>query len=138
MLGDENYKVPEIMRPYKSGQPVKKIVLPDEFEDSKLGLHWQWNHNPVDEAWNLTERPGFLRLKTSRVVPNLYLAPNTLTQRMEGPACSGYICMDLKKMKDGGIDVVASYVFWIHHEEEQGTFDFSGNKNIRRFVISNQ
>ena len=41
---------------------------------------------------------------------------------------------ELKKMKDGGIDVVASYVFWIHHEEEQGTFDFSGNKNIRRFV----
>lgn len=41
---------------------------------------------------------------------------------------------ELKKMKEGGIDVVASYVLWIHHEEEQGTFDFSGNKNIRRFV----
>ena len=40
-------------------------------------------------------------MKTSRVVPNLYLAPNTLTQRMEGPICSGYICMDLTKMKDG-------------------------------------
>lgn len=101
MLGDENYKVPDIMRPYKSGQPVKKIVLADEFEDSKLGLHWQWNHNPVDKAWSLTENPGALRLKTSRVVPNLYLAPNTLTQRMEGPQCSGYICMDLSKMKDG-------------------------------------
>ena len=101
MLGDENYKVPDIMRPYKSGQPVKHIVMPDEFDGTKLGLHWQWNHNPVDKAWSLTERPGFLRLKTSRVVPNLYLAPNTLTQRMEGPACSGCICMDLSKMNDG-------------------------------------
>jgi beta-xylosidase len=55
----------------------------------------------VDEAWSLTERPGYLRLKTARVVPNLYLAPNTITQRMEGPVCSGYICMDLSKMKDG-------------------------------------
>lgn len=101
MLGDENYRVPEVMRPYKSGQPKTCIVLPDEFEDTNLPLNWQWNHNPVDKAWSLTERPGYLRLKTSRVVPNLYLAPNTLTQRMEGPACSGYICMDLAKMKDG-------------------------------------
>ena len=101
MLGDENYKVPDIMRPYKSGQPVKGIVLPDEFENTQLGLNWQWNHNPVDHAWSLTERPGYLRLKSSRIVPNLYLAPNTLTQRIEGPACSGYICMDLSKLKDG-------------------------------------
>lgn len=101
MLGDESYRVPDIMRPYKTGQPTKDIVLSDEFDDTKLALHWQWNHNPVDNAWSLTERPGFMRLKTSRVVPNLYLAPNTLTQRMEGPVCSGYICMDLSKMKDG-------------------------------------
>jgi beta-xylosidase len=101
MLGDENYKVPDVMRPYKSGQSATGIVLPDEFDNAKMGLHWQWNHNPVDKAWSLTERPGFLRLKTSRVVPNLYLAPNTLTQRMEGPTCSGYICMDLSKMADG-------------------------------------
>lgn len=101
MLGDESYKVPDIMRPYKSGLPEKDIVLSDDFDNSKLGLHWQWNHNPVDNAWSLAERQGFLRLKTNRVVPNLYLAPNTLTQRMEGPTCSGYICMDLSKMKDG-------------------------------------
>lgn len=101
MLGDENYRVPDIVRPYKSGQPERHIVLEDEFDDAKLKLHWQWNHNPVDEAWSLTERPGYMRLKTSRAVPNLYLAPNTLTQRMEGPVCSGYICMDLTKMKDG-------------------------------------
>ena len=101
MLGDEYNKVPEVMRPYKSGQPEAAIVKSDDFSAEKLGLHWQWNHNPVDNAWSLKERPGFLRLKTSRVVPNLYLAPNTLTQRMEGPTCSGYIRMDLSKMKDG-------------------------------------
>ena len=39
--------------------------------------------------------------KTSRVVPNLYLAPNTLTQRMEGPTCSGCIMIDYSHMKDG-------------------------------------
>jgi len=101
MLGDENNKVPEVMRPYKSNQPETAIVKSDDFSTEKLGLHWQWNHNPVDNAWSLKERPGFLRLKTNRVVPNLYLAPNTLTQRMEGPTCSGYIKMDLTKMQDG-------------------------------------
>ena len=60
-------------------------------------MHWEWNHNPIDNAWSLKERPGFLRLKTNRVVENLYLAPNTLTQRMEGPTCSGYIAMDISK-----------------------------------------
>jgi hypothetical protein len=34
-------------------------------------------------------------------VPNLYLAPNTLTQRMEGPTCTGSISIDVSKMKDG-------------------------------------
>ena len=101
MLGDEEGKVPERMRPLVSGQPTTAIVKSDDFNEPKLGLHWQWNHNPIDRAWSLTERPGYLRLKTNRVVPNLYLASNTLTQRMEGPTCSGAVCLDLSKMKDG-------------------------------------
>ena len=101
MLGDENGKVPATMRPLVSGQPATSIVCADDFSSAKLGLHWQWNHNPVDNAWSLTERPGCLRLKTNRVVPNLYLAPNTLTQRMEGPTCSGAVCLDYSHIKDG-------------------------------------
>ena len=109
MLGDEEGKVPARVRPLKSGQPETSIVKADDFGSEKLGLHWQWNHNPVDKAWSLTERPGYLRLKTSRVVPNLYLAPNTLTQRMEGPKCTGSIMMDLSKMKDGDCAGLAAF-----------------------------
>ena len=101
MLGDENGKVPDEVRPFVSGQPETSIVKSDDFSEAKLGLHWQWNHNPIDVAWSLTEKPGFLRLKTNRVVENIYLAPNTLTQRMEGPQCSAYIVMDYSNMKDG-------------------------------------
>lgn len=108
-LGDENGKVPETMRPYRSGMPEKGIVCSDDFSGDKLGLHWEWNHNPIDNAWSLKERPGFLRLKTNRVVENLYLAPNTLTQRMEGPTCSGYIAMDISKMKDGDCAGLAAF-----------------------------
>lgn len=42
-------------------------------------------------------------MKTGRVVDNLFLAPNTLTQRMNAPECSGIIAMDVSKMKDGDI-----------------------------------
>lgn len=40
----------------------------------------------------------------------------------------------LRKMKAGGITIAATYVFWIHHEEEEGVFDFSGCRNLKRFV----
>ena len=109
MLGDENGKVPDTVRAYKSGEPAAAIVKSDDFSSTSLGLHWQWNHNPVDAAWSLTERPGYLRLKTNRVVNTLYLAPNTLTQRMEGPTCSGAICLDLSHMKDGDCAGLAAF-----------------------------
>jgi beta-galactosidase len=41
---------------------------------------------------------------------------------------------ELLKMKAGGVDIVATYVFWIHHEEIEGQFDWSGCRNLRRFV----
>lgn len=40
----------------------------------------------------------------------------------------------IKKMKAGGINVIATYVFWNVHEENEGVFDWSGDKNLRRFV----
>lgn len=41
---------------------------------------------------------------------------------------------ELDKMKEGGITVVACYLFWSHHEAKEGQFDWTGNRNIRRFV----
>lgn len=41
---------------------------------------------------------------------------------------------ELAKMAAAGIDVVSTYVFWNHHEEREGEWDFSGNRNVRRFV----
>lgn len=103
VLGD-NGKVPlkgEVpLPPFKA---KNHLVESDEFSDKIMKIQWQWNHNPVNEAWSLSERKGFLRLKTSRVVDNLYAAPNTLTQRMEGPASSAVVAMDLKEMKDGDV-----------------------------------
>lgn len=41
---------------------------------------------------------------------------------------------ELIKMKLGGLNMVSTYIFWIHHEEEEGEFDFSGRRDLRRFV----
>lgn len=41
---------------------------------------------------------------------------------------------ELLKMRAGGIDIVATYVFWIHHEERQGEWDFSGCRDLRAFL----
>lgn len=41
---------------------------------------------------------------------------------------------ELLKMKAGGVDIVSSYVIWIHHEEIGGEYDFTGSKDLRRFV----
>lgn len=41
---------------------------------------------------------------------------------------------ELLKIKAGGVNIVATYVFWIHHEEVEGQFDWTGRRNLRRFV----
>ena len=41
---------------------------------------------------------------------------------------------ELLKMKAGGVDIVSTYVFWIHQEEVEGTFDWSGQRNLRKFI----
>jgi len=40
----------------------------------------------------------------------------------------------LLKMKANGINIIATYVFWIHHEELEGQFDWNGDKDLRAFV----
>ena len=63
--------------------PVRTPQSSDDFSKSVLSPQWEWNYQPRDEMWSLTERPGNLRLKAFRplVTDNLLKAGNTLTQR---------------------------------------------------------
>ena len=38
------------------------------------------------------------------------------------------------KMRAGGVDILATYVFWNHHEERKGEWDFTGCRDIRAFL----
>jgi len=42
--------------------------------------------------------------------------------------------VELQKMKAAGVDIVAAYVIWNHHEEKPGQYDFSGDRDLRRFL----
>ena len=41
---------------------------------------------------------------------------------------------ELLKMKAGGVTVVSTYIFWIYHEETEGKFDWSGDRDLRAFA----
>ncbi len=71
------------------------------YTSNDLALEWQWNHNPDNSAWSVTDRDGWLRLYNKNMATHLLNARNTLTMRTEGPACSSYIKLDTKGMKPG-------------------------------------
>ncbi len=42
----------------------------------------------------------------------------------------------LAVMAAGGVTVVSTYVFWLHHEPAEGTFDFAGRRSLRAFLAA--
>ena len=65
-----------------SSSVATRLKTSDDFSGS-LGLQWQWNHNPVDTHWNLTERKGWLTLK-ALPADSLKQVRNMLTQKVVG------------------------------------------------------
>ena len=98
-------KVSETLNLPASKGLIPGIIASDEFNRRKgepfLPLVWQWNHNPKNNLWSLSERKGYLRLKTGRIDTSFLLARNTLTQRTIGPVCTGSTSLDVSHMKDG-------------------------------------
>lgn len=135
-------KVPETLSLPASKGLIPGIVNNDEFTRKKgepaLPLVWQWNHNPDNKLWSVTERKGYLRLKTGRIDSLFLKSRNTLTQRTFGPECSGYTLLDASNMKDGdfaglcafqrkfgqvGVKVVngAKYLFMVSNKTDHPT-----------------
>jgi beta-xylosidase len=98
-------KVPETLDLPASKGLIPGIVASDEFErkpgEPSLPLVWQWNHNPDNSLWSVSERKGFLRLKTGRIDTSFVKSRNTLTQRTIGPVSSGFAKLDVSNLKEG-------------------------------------
>lgn len=84
------------------GAPDYSIPASDDFSSAALNLQWQWNHNPDNTRWSLTERPGFLRLHPSGAT-NFWYARNTLIQKGLGPFSAATIKCDLSGLQTGDI-----------------------------------
>lgn len=110
---------------------AKPLVISDEFNygDNRLALNWQWNHNPDNERWSVTERPGWLRLHTGKLADSVEFARNTLTQRTEGPACSAVTLLDTTSMQSG------DYAGLVALQSQFGTVGIMVGDNGERHIV---
>ena len=112
-------KTDDLMDFYVDNVTVKEKVVDKEsaesgehdYNGSNLDLVWQWNHNPNNNNWSLTDRAGWLRLTTGSRATSILNARNTLTQRTFGPTCSGKIKMDISGMKNGDYAGLAAFSY---------------------------
>lgn len=99
---------------------------------------WQWNHVPVDGAWSLAERPGYLRLHTLAAA-NFWEAKNSLTQRAIGTVSTVTTVLETGGLKPGdvaGLALLNLPYAWIGVERgESGSalvqFDQQSGKSAR-------
>lgn len=105
------YNKPDVGKNYPRVLPQTS----DDFNGTELGLQWQWNHNPVNEKWSLTERPGYLRLKAMQA-ENLLKAKNTLTQKLMGTTGNVHVELNFEGMQPGQ---VAGLAFLAGREENR-------------------
>lgn len=87
VLGNEGIDVSAKGKGFRKpdvGTSYPRTPLPtnDTFTSDRLGMQWQWNHNPDNSAWSLSD--GWLRLATSGKASTLKQARNSLTQRIAG------------------------------------------------------
>lgn len=105
VLGAPAGKVPATLPLPANKSLLPGLVASDDFtrraNEPALPLVWQWNHNPDNRLWSVTERPGYLRLRTGRVDTSFLLARNTLTQRTIGPVCAGTAALDVAHLQAG-------------------------------------
>lgn len=105
-------KVPEEFEAPFEEYKAEPIIVSDSFDhdENKLPLQFQWNHNPIPEAWSFTERKGYLRLKGAQLADGLMTARNTLTERTTCPGCSFSVEMDVTNMKDGDYSGLCAFM----------------------------
>lgn len=81
-------------------------LIPDMVADASILIpHLQWNYQPREDYYSLSERPGWLRLKAFCPLErcNLMKAGNTLTQRVVRGKGESVVKIDISGMAEGQI-----------------------------------
>lgn len=104
-----NNGVPSTLNFDVEDRGVQGIIRSDEFDNGVLDIVWQWNHNPVDSAWSLSSRSGFMRITNTRTDSTLLETQNTLTQRMYGPTSTGTTRVDGSNLRNGDFAGISAF-----------------------------
>jgi beta-xylosidase len=100
------------------GEPVVKFKKPsckmdvpdqipqtsDNFNNSSLGLQWQWHANPKAEWYSLNANEGNLRLYCVRNITqngNFWFVPNLLLQKFPAPSFTATVKMNYSITQEG-------------------------------------
>jgi xylan 1,4-beta-xylosidase len=67
IAGNNGVMMGEFPAPSLPEHKWDKEPVRDDFTSPTLGLQWNFLRNPYDADWSLTEKPGYLRLKGSKV-----------------------------------------------------------------------
>lgn len=108
------------------------IVGDDDFtynEGDKLKLVWQWNHNPDNDNWSVTENPGYYRIKNGRTCNNVWYARNSLTQRTVGPEFTSETAIITNGMKPG------DYAGLVAVGSDYGMVGVKCDENGKRYIF---
>ena len=106
----------------RNAQPHAPYRRSDDFSAARLQPVWQWNHQPLDGKWSLTERPGHLRLH-AQPAPGFLHARNTLTQRVMGPEATATVVLDASGLAPGdvaGLGLLNMPAAWLAVVQEEG------------------
>lgn len=72
----------------------------DDFSSPTLSLQWQFNHNPVADAWSLESPSGSFTLKALHST-SFRSARNTLTQKTMGYQSEATVSLDFANIAEG-------------------------------------
>ena len=128
------------------GCPIVAPQMSDDFNAAVLQPQWEWNYQPRQGKWSLTERAGWLRLHAFMPIQtgNLMKAGNTLTQRIMGTEGGEVtIKLDVSHMADGqavGLCHYGQHYAWLGVTQSEGVrhITYSANGNQTRASTVNQ
>jgi len=138
--------------PY-SGTTPSTPASSDSFDSPSLGLQWQFNHNPVDGEWSLSEHPGKLTIHALKSDDFVH-ARNSLTQKLLGYKGQVSVTMEPGRMAEGqhcGLAVMSNrydiiglrresgktFLYYEAEGEIKESVEFSKKKIFLRMVYDN-
>ncbi|MCK9478723.1 MAG: glycoside hydrolase family 43 protein [Firmicutes bacterium] len=103
-----------------TGAQTRKQDYSDDFSADRLGAQWQFVRNPNNDMWSLTERKGFLRIKTAAADTNSRDAQNIILQRETQHRYTAVLKMEFKPEQNN---------------EQAGLICYYGTKNYIKLCL---